>query len=46
MIQLFLGLLSWLPTPLYLLCAAVIALFFFFTLLHLVRFIFELLPFV
>lgn len=43
---LFVDLLGWMPVKFQLLAAAVIALFFFFTLLHIVRFIWDLLPFV
>lgn len=43
--QLFYALLGWLPTPLYVACVAVIALFFLFTTLHIVRFVLDLIPF-
>lgn len=36
---------AWLPAPLALVCAGVVALFFIFTGLHLVRFILDLIPF-
>ena len=45
MTALFVSLLGWLPLPLQLAGAGIIALFFFVTALHLVRFILDIIPF-
>lgn len=43
--ELFLALLGWLPAPLYAVASVVVTLFFLFTLLHLIRFILDVIPF-
>lgn len=43
--QFFLSLLAWLPFPFNVVCTIVVTLFFLFTLLHLIRFILDLIPF-
>lgn len=45
MVSIFMAMLSWLPGPLWVIAYAVVSLFFIFTLLHLVRFILDLIPF-
>jgi len=45
MIEFCTALLSWLPTPLNIVCPALVALFFLFTLLHVAAFILDLIPF-
>lgn len=38
-------LLSWLPTPLFIMCIGVVSIFFIMTLLRLIAFILDLIPF-
>lgn len=45
MVAFFVSLFAWMPLPLQIICGAVVALFFFFTILHLIRFILDLIPF-
>lgn len=45
MASFFFQFLTWLPAPLFAIACGVIALFFLFTLFHLIRFILDLIPF-
>lgn len=45
MAQHIISMLAWLPAPLNIVCIGVVALFFLFTVLHLIAFILDIVPF-
>ena len=44
--SMIIGLFGWMPMPLQLVCTGVVATFLFITILHIVRFILDLIPFI